>query len=207
MKRTLLRLALLAGATVSASDLGAQVSKNAGFYLNGHVNAGALSKADDDDGWGPGPGLVAGYGFGQHWSVYFAADDSWLNYDDGAEIDDTRPVDLVDLGVRYSFGSDSSLIRPYVNVAFTGLIEHYDAPPGVNGLVNGRGEGDGFTAGAGVQWFVSRRFAVDAAVQGTWANLDQFYVNGDDELDADDFGFRETDVTATRLQLGVTWHP
>lgn len=195
MKRTLLLSALFAGATLSAADLSAQQ----GLSLNAHLNGATLELDDfDDSERGGGLGLAVGYGFNDNWSVYFNVDGSAVKFedeDDGNE----RALGFADLGVRYSFGNSFSRLRPYVNVAVTGVAESYDGDESFD-EEDETLSGGGITAGGGVQYFFSPALALDAGLQGTWGNFSSYEV-GDEEGDVD------LDFSTARLQVGVTWRP
>lgn len=104
----------------------------------------------------------------------------------------------VDLGARYRFGNPSRALRPYVEGAVTGISAH--ARPWVDEggeQVHGtRSTGTGFTAGAGVEYFVSPRLGVDLGVTHSLGRFTRPVASGFDK------GF-----SATRLHLGLTWRP
>lgn len=206
MKRTLLLSALFAGAALSAGDLHAQVSTAAGLSLNAHLNGSSLEGEDDEEETGLGLGLALGYGFTENWSVFLNVDGAEVKYDEEDEGNE-RTLGIVDLGVRYTFGGTDLRLRPYAQAAFSGVAERLTLDDDFEDVhVDITGSGTAFTAGAGLQYFFSPALALDASLQGTWGTFDEFDVDGEG-LDEDDIEFVESDFTAVRLQVGVTWHP
>ncbi|HEY0024044.1 MAG TPA: hypothetical protein VGB24_14080 [Longimicrobium sp.] len=117
--------------------------------------------------------------------------------------DEPDESDLVlahfDIGGRLNFGTTTSALRPYVNAAFSGVAEGASGEPGGEDVVL---SGAGLTLGGGLQYFVSPRFALDGALQGSFGKFTQIHEgDGPTELEED------RKFTTARLQLGVTWHP
>jgi opacity protein-like surface antigen len=205
MKRTLIASALLAGAALTAGDLSAQASKNAGFMLNAHLSGNSIQwdlgeidpDAETDAETGGGFGVGLGYGFGERFAVIVNLDAATVSYPDDNEDDGERALVHFDIGGRFNFGSTASALRPYVNAAITGVAE-------------GEGEGDeqvlvsgsGFSVGGGLQYFFTPSLALDAGLQGTFGNFTEVTL-GDESTELDE----DISFTTARLQLGVTWHP
>lgn len=203
MKRTLIASALFAGTMLSAGNLNAQVSKNSGFLLNLHLAGNSIESSVEDmeseRESGGGLGLGIGYGFGERFALVINLDAASVSSDE----EDAGDVDLAlahfDVGGRLNFGSTASAIRPYVNVAFSGVAEGTTSEDEDENVTI---SGGGYTLGGGLQYFFSPRFALDAALQGTFGEFKKIQV-GDESAEIDeDFKF-----TTARLQLGVTWHP
>lgn len=203
MKRTLIASALFAGTLLSAGNLDAQVSKNSGFLLNLHLAGNSIKwdveGEDTERESGGGLGLGLGYGFGERFALVINLDAASVSSDDADAGDEDLALAHFDIGGRLNFGSTASAIRPYVNVAISGVAE---------GTTSGDEDenvtisGGGYTLGGGLQYFFSPRFALDAALQGTFGEFTKIQV-GDESADLDeDFKFN-----TARLQLGVSWHP
>lgn len=203
MKRTLITTALLAGSLFAASDLDAQVSKASGFMLNAHLTGTSLTTGEgenESEDNGGGLGLVVGYGFTDRLAVYLAIDGSSMKPD--GEEGEEYALGQADLGIRYTFGSTASALRPYVNAALNGTA--------ITDEVSDEGQtfdvtisGGGLTLGGGVQYFFSPSLALDVALQGSAGTLSTLEIDGE-EIDLED---EEVDFSAGRLQLGITWHP
>jgi opacity protein-like surface antigen len=203
MKRTLIASALLAGTVLAAGNLDAQVSKNSGFMLNVHLAGNSIKwdveGEDTETETGGGLGLGLGYGFGERFALVVNLDAASVSSDgEGAEDEDLALAHF-DIGGRLNFGSTASAVRPYLNVAFSGVAEgttNEDADENVTI------SGAAYTLGGGLQYFFSPRFALDAALQGSFGEFTQIQV-GDESTEFDE----DVKFTTARLQLGVTWHP
>jgi outer membrane protein W len=201
VNKKLIFSALVAGAALTSTDLSAQLSKNAGFMLNGHLQGASISVEDDDAEIGFGGGITAGYNFNERLGLYLTLATASIK-PDGEE--ESLGLGQVDLGLRYTFGSTASKLRPYLNAALSGValveqdVEREEGEVGDLSL-----SGGALTLGGGVQYFFSRSLALDVALQGSAGNFSTLSFDGDDvELEGEQF-----DLTATRLQVGLTWHP
>ncbi len=205
MKRIDGLCALLAGALLCAGGLSAQ-SDNRGFMLNLHLAGNALTYTGDEaePETGGGLGLALGYGFNDRIVLYFNLDAAAIEYDEdaGEAPDETYDAVTGDLGLRVNFGHEGMKLRPYLNAALTGvaLAEAFETLPGdeVETILSG----GGLTIGGGLQYFVSRRLALDVALQATQGAFTNVRVDDEDEDLETGIAF-----SASRLQLGVTWHP
>lgn len=205
MKHTIGLSALVAGALLSAGNLGAQLSDNSGFMLNVHLAGNAITPigADAEAETGGGLGLALGYGFNDRIILYFNVDAAAIEYDEDVTDapDDTYDLVTGDLGVRVNFGNPGLKLRPYINAAFTGVAigEQYElVGEDVDQIVSG----GGVTIGGGLQYFFSPSLALDLGLQATQGALTQ--VSIDDEEEEFDQGAA---FTSSRVQLGLTWHP
>ncbi|HEX8318766.1 outer membrane beta-barrel protein [Longimicrobium sp.] len=150
MIRNLVSLAVLSIA-LSAQSASAQLSSNPparsdgrGFSLGMTLSGSRLSSAVEQ-GATPtrsGLGLTLRYGVSEKVSAF-------LRYDYGYQHGQTA------LGARYTFGDASQRLRPYVEAA---------ASRGV--MVDGdrHGVGAGIVAGAGLEYSLSRRVALDVGL-------------------------------------------
>lgn len=204
MKHTIGLSALLAGALLSAGSLSAQ-SDNSGFMLNLHLVGNAFSGtgAEAQTESGGGLGLALGYGFNDRIALYLNVDAAAIEYDDDRvdAPDETFDAVTADLGVRVNFGNEGMKLRPYINAAFTGVAaaEQYDVlGEDVDQVISG----GGVTIGGGLQYFFSPKLALDLGLQATQGAFTQVAIDDEDEEFDEGVAF-----TASRVQLGVTWHP
>jgi opacity protein-like surface antigen len=203
MKRTLIASALFAGTMLSAGNLHAQVSKNSGFLLNLHLAGNSIKwdvegeETERESGGGLGLGL--GYGFGERFALVLNLDAASVSSDEEGGGDEDLALAHFDVGGRLNFGSTASALRPYVNVAFSGVAEGTTSEDADENVTI---SGAGYTLGGGLQYFFSPKFALDAALQGTFGEFTKIQV-GDESADFDE----DIKFTTARLQLGVTWHP
>ncbi|HEY0024595.1 MAG TPA: outer membrane beta-barrel protein [Longimicrobium sp.] len=210
MRHIIIRSALLAAAVLSAPRAVAQVSDNSGLLLN--LNAAGAVLNTESQGvksreTGTGFGFLLGYGFNERIALYLAVDALQVRYDGGREIeelDGEYVVGQLDIGLRYTFLGAGSALRPYVSaaIASTGVADEFADEEGGEPFVASAG-GSGFSVGAGLQYFVSRRLAVELAVQESITSLSEFEKDGE----AIDPAGAGSDLTVARLKLGVTWHP
>ena len=199
MKRTIGLSALVAGALLSAGSLSAQ-SDNSGFMLNVHLLGNGVSNvgADAEMETGGGLGVAVGYGFNDRIALYLNVDAAAIEYDEDEDApDDTYDAVTADLGVRMNFGNEGMKVRPYINAAFSGLAVAEEFDEGDTMIAGG-----GLTVGGGVQYFFSRRLALDLGLQATQGAFTEVTVDDEDEELDEGIAF-----TASRFQLGVTWHP
>jgi opacity protein-like surface antigen len=109
----------------------------------------------------------------------------------------------VDLGARYRFGARGAALRPYVEVAATraassSALEVYENGLPVEGTRHTRGMG--FTAGAGVEYAVTRTLGIDV---GMAVSRGSFSTG---EFRGEEFAIDERFTTA-RINVGLTWRP
>ncbi|HWK89477.1 MAG TPA: outer membrane beta-barrel protein, partial [Longimicrobium sp.] len=170
MKRTLLLLS--AAALATAAPLHAQLSKNSGFVGNLHLNGSSITLTGDDNETeaGGGVGLMLGYGFNENITLFFNFDFAqaeYANEDDDIAGDGNFDLAHGDLGLRVNFGSTASRVRPFVIAAFSGIVEADEGEDELGNEVEAQITGGGLTVGGGVQYFFSRRFALDAGLSVT----------------------------------------
>src|SRR5688500_8629462 len=173
MKFPLLKTAL-ATALCTGSALHAQEYSNRGFMLNLHVGSASFieTAADGLEETGGGAGFALGWGFTDRTMLYLNGEVSEVEYDDGSvqPEDATYEAATADLGVRFSFGHDFQSLRPFVNVAVTGITRTDRVLDAVEGMeYEVETSAFGITAGGGLQWYFARKFAFDGSVQVTTA--------------------------------------
>jgi opacity protein-like surface antigen len=202
VNKKLIISALLAGGAFRAGDLAAQASTNAGFLLNAHVQNAAVRVGESDSSieTGIGGGITAGYNYNERLGLYLTLDGTRIQ-DDG---DDAVVLAQADLGVRYTFGGTSGALRPYLNAAVSGVaLRGEDDDPDTDERVDYTYSGPAFTVGAGLQYFLSPRLALDGGIQASVGKLNSLRIDGDEV----DLGPSEIDITTSRLQIGLAWHP
>jgi len=165
-----------------------------GFSLGGHAavigaNPGSFGenshRTDPARVTGGGGGLVVAYGVNEWLTVALNGD--------GHESEDDRSLTFADIGAQL-FVPTGNRVRPHLDVALTGRRAEFTAN---GGAIDTRGSS--LTIGGGLLYFVSRSFALDAALLWTTGDLDQ-YVDGERVKDAQAIG-----VSGTRFLIGVRW--
>jgi hypothetical protein len=104
-------------------------------------------------------------------------------------------LDHVDAGLRWHFVGAARALVPSLDLAFsrrTATKLYYDGVPV---------SGDAFSAGAGLQYFVSRTAALGTTVR--WM-AGEFSRIGSGAATVKGF---ELDATSARLDFGFTWYP
>ena len=191
-----IQLASLAALLASSAPLTAQAplqSRTSGFTAGASVNGSSLS------GWGEsspdaggGFGVRAGYGLSR--LQLFAALDFGVMA--GGKLGTDYGIGHGEAGARYSFRSDSRALRPYVQATVLRLVtlEGEDTDEMTS-------SGAGYSAGAGVEYFLRRSIAVDLGVSRTRGSITvtENHAGARGDLDA---GY-----ATTRVTLGLNWHP
>jgi opacity protein-like surface antigen len=203
MKNTVRALVLAALAGTVALPAAAQledpvVRSNAqGFNLGLFLN-GSAADVDDEVESGGGLSLHAGYGFTQNLGL-FARLSAAAIQSEGLE-DDQYGLAHFDLGLRYSVGSTASALRPFVQGGLTSRAAAFDL--GSEGLLETRGTG--FTAGGGLEYFVSPALAIEGGLSFSFGEMDEGRLDGSEWVDLEEAAI---DMRTTRFDLGVSWHP
>lgn len=198
MKKLVVALATataLLGATTGASAQ--DRSSTRGLLLGLHLGAAAVQLDEEGAGGaenGGGLGLTLGYGFTDHFALLLRADGASINYEDDVE-EGSYGLGNVDLGGRYSFGSAAAALRPYaeLGVSATALVDEIEDEEITF-------SGGAVFLGGGLEYFFSRRVALDAGL-----------VIGKGKLTTVEFGgtstddFEDLDFTTSRLNVGVSF--
>jgi opacity protein-like surface antigen len=201
--RTLVLAATLAGtfSTTAAAQMDDPIQRsntagfNLGLFLNG--SAAQVEDADETDS-GAGLSLHAGYGFTPNVGVFARLSAAAIQAE-GFE-DDQYALAHFDLGLRYSFGSTASPVRPYLSGAVSGRAASFDL--GSEGMLDVRGSG--FTAGGGLEYFVQPNLAIEGGLSFSFGEFNEGRLDGSEWVDLDD---EALDMNTTRFDLGVSWHP
>lgn len=173
-----------------------------GFILGGHLTGVSLDTEDREQDDGGGFGFVVGYGFRNRVSLFLNVSVAHMRATEEGASD--YVLGEGDLGVRYTFGSTAARWRPFLAAALSGVTVTYENVEfGEFGRVDVAISGPAFTAGGGVQLFLSPRVAIDGGLLWSGGSFDTVEV--DDvtvELDEND----RVDLTTFRLQVGLRYH-
>jgi hypothetical protein len=134
-----------------------------------------------------GGGLTVAYGLNDWLTIALTGD--------ARESGNDRHVAFADLGAQV-FLPGGSRVRPHLDLALTGRRAEFDA---ASNEIDSRGAG--LSVGGGALYFLSRSFALDAALLWTPGDLDR-YADGERVKDVDAIG-----VSGTRFLIGVRWFP
>lgn len=203
MKRFLLISAflLMSTALVHAQGAISMQSNGEGFFVGLHLGA-ATWTVDDlqiDAESGGGGGLTVGYGFSQLISAYLSADAASISPDLG----ESYTLGHGDLGVLFTFGSTTSAVRPYADVAFGVRQASADLVDDTTGQTEELTiSGTGLTVGGGVRYHLSLPLAIDAGVKASFGNLTEA------ELGGVTIQLPESaSANSIRINVGVVWFP
>jgi opacity protein-like surface antigen len=165
-----------------------------GFSLGGHVAViGVNPDAFDMNGQATNParltmtggGLTVAYGLNEWFTIALTGD--------GRESEHDRHFTFADIGAQV-FLPGGSRLRPHFDIALTGRRAEFDA---ASDEIDTRGAG--WSVGGGALYFLSRSFALDAALLWTGGGLDRL-ADGERVTDVDAIG-----VSGTRFLIGVRW--
>lgn len=168
MKTASLVAAILACAALSAGPAAAQLGGGAqpvrsdarGLGVGVQVNRTGLAEGGGRTVLGAGAGLTVSYGTTDAVSLFARAGTGYRS-------------SQLDLGVRYRFGSAAGALRPYLEGAVTTIAASRPVPNPADGEDSVRLWGVGGTVGAGVEYFVSPRLALDLGVTATAGRFQQ----------------------------------
>ncbi|HMF93434.1 MAG TPA: outer membrane beta-barrel protein [Vicinamibacterales bacterium] len=188
----------LCGIVALASPASAQAQtpdiSTRGFSLGGHVAViGANADSFGENGHRADPARVTAGGGG--FVVAYGVNE-WLTValnGDGHESEDDRHLTFADIGAQL-FVPAGNRVRPHFDVALTGRRAEFTANSAPFDT-----RGSSLTIGGGLLYFVSRSFALDAALLWTAGDLDR-YADGKRVKDADAIG-----VSGIRFLIGVRW--
>jgi hypothetical protein len=195
--RMLALAAVLAGTFATGAQAQAR-SNTAGFNLGVFLNGTALDVEDADEiESGAGGSVHLGYGFNQSIQIFTRIGAASIEPEGGA---DSYTVAHVDLGARYTFGSEMSALRPFVLAAVTGRAASFDL--GDDDTIDLRGPA--LTAGVGLGYFVSPSLAIEGGFSFSFGEFNEGRLNDDDWEDLEDEAIK---ANSTRFDLGLSWYP
>jgi hypothetical protein len=191
--------ALLAGSgALSAQEdqlpaAAATRSQTNGFMVGASLNASSLSGLGQS-------GADAGGGIGARIGYGFSRLQIFAGLDAGSMTGGNQGVDYgaghVEAGARYSLGSDSRLLRPYVQAALMRLV-----------AIEGEGadevttSGGGYSAGVGAEYFARRSLSVDLGLSHSRGSFSMAETSSGMQRGLD------RGYATTRLTLGLNWRP
>ncbi|MDQ6612250.1 MAG: porin family protein [Gemmatimonadota bacterium] len=184
-------------AAQGAATMGGR-SNTQGMVVGAHVGGTSLAFDGAKSETGGGGGVLVGYGFNQQFMLYVGFDVAKVkvNYTTDAATSNSTLTN-VDLGVRYSFANPARALVPYLDAAITGRRVSATALS-----VDRSTSGPAFTGGAGVQYFVNSKVAVDANFQYTTGKFTKTKIGGvsQDVTNA-------SSSNSSRLNVGVRFYP
>ena len=190
----------LAVALLSASAMSVQgqvIPDTRGLHLGAAVNATSIKLdetafSDDERENGYGANLYLGYNFTRNLGLLVSLTAANINDSDTEDFS----VAHVDLAGRVSFPGRSALV-PYLELSVAGVGAEYLASGGEVEL-----EGGGVGFGGGLNYFFTRRAALDLGFRYTVGEFGTAKI-ADREVDSGDgVGFN-----TTRLNLGLAFYP
>lgn len=191
--------ALSAALLLSAAPLAAQspaASSIRGFSLGAHLNASSITVDEDlyevEDGGG-GFALQVGYGFTPRVAMFLEGT--------AAALESDVALAHVDFGLRYAFTSPTRRWVPFLEVALTGRAIAQEDVVVEGETVNVSRSGGGLTLGAGLQYYMTPKWAIGAGLKLTGGELSEYTVDNVTIRDLD------IDASSTRFNVGVTWYP
>jgi opacity protein-like surface antigen len=191
-------LALLA----TAPNLQAQASTTRGFTVGVHASGASLSIEGEERNDAGGLGAIVGYGFNRRFTVFLQADNARFDEQSSGDIEGDWTMTHVDLGVRFSFANSLRRWIPFLQGSF-GLRSVDVNDPVVDGNPenNVSLSGTSFTLGGGVDFYLSRAWALEAQLLWSDGEFNTLEVNN---VSVSGLDF---DASSTRLNLGVRWWP
>lgn len=191
MKKASLVAVTLACAALLAVPAAAQVvtgspvvrSDTRGFGVGVQLDRIGLMFGDGRTVLGAGLGVTASYGVSDALSLFARAGTGYRS-------------SHLDAGARYRFGSAAGALRPYVEAGVTTVRATRDAWYPEDGQQSLRSRGLGVTAGAGVEYYISPRLALDAGVTLTGGRFEENPATG----------LRDGFATS-RVQVGIQFRP
>ena len=181
----------------------AKMFSTKGVSFRAHFNATSWHLDDnrffDDEQRGGGIGFGVSYGFNELVTLVFNVDAAGIQQDFGSDY----AVVHGDLGVRFTFASNEKKLRPFAQVAFTGLgaerdfrvIISDDFRPGTVEAYGG-----GLAVGGGIMYFFNQKLALDIGLDLTFGEIGTVKYR-DVSLDRDIASF------SSRLNAGIAWYP
>ncbi len=165
-----------------------------GAALNGtSIRLDETAFSDDDRDSGLGASIYAGYNFTNHLGLLLSVTGAKVSTDDTEDY----TVAHVDLLGRASFPGPSALV-PYLELGAAGVGVGY-TPDGEDEVEL---DGIGFTVGAGLNYFFTRRAAFDLGVRYTFGEFDSGEIRDRNIETGDGVGFN-----TMRLNLGIAFYP
>ncbi len=189
---------ILLSAVIAAPASAQRVTDVRGLHLGAALNATSIkldetSFSDDDRDSGLGANIYAGYNFTKNLGLLLSATAALVNTDDTEDY----TVAHLDLLGRVSFPGRSALV-PYLELGVARLGVGY-TPDGEDEVEL---EGTGITVGGGLNYFFTRRAALDLGFRYTMGEFGSAQIRDRDIETGDGVGFN-----TARLNLGIAFYP
>jgi hypothetical protein len=141
---------------------------------------------------GEGGGVILGYGFNRHVSLYADGSDALMNAATGG----TYSLAHADLGFRVHFRSGPHALVPFLEFGATGRTVST-----TQGTTTYSSTGVGGSAGAGFNAYFTRSVALSAAVDWSIGSFNNYQI--------DNLGVAgpSVDAQTARVHLGLVWFP
>jgi hypothetical protein len=183
--------------------------RRTGFVLGVYTMAApglSLSGADIDDGpfrtnFGPGGGVMIGYGFNRTFSGYASVDVAKQSASD-PDIGGSFGLRHIELGARANLPYGSRTTVPYLTASYgrrslgARVTDYFEGTE-----YDMRLSGGMFGVGGGVEHVISPTLAVDGGLSlgfGSFSHAD---------IDGASGPFAVNGTTSVRLKIGMTWRP
>jgi len=183
--------------------------RRAGFVL-GVYTMGApgltLSGADIEDGpfktgFGPGAGVMVGYGFNRTFSGYASVDVAKQSAND-ADIGGSFGLRHIELGARANLPYGSGVTVPYLTASYGRRSLGARVTDDFEGAeYDMRLSGGMFGIGGGVEHVISPTLAVDGGLALAFGSFSHAEIGGESG------SFAVNGTTSVRLRVGMTWRP
>ncbi len=192
---------LIAAAPLAAQGSTGPASTTKGWFVGFHLGSASIEAEEifptDDTYSGGGAGLHFGYGFTPKFALAFDLTGSGVD----VEGEDVAMAHF-DIMARYAFTSPTRRVVPFLEAGFSGRAIGQE-----NAMIEEGGptgdltiSGGGFTFGAGIQYYMTPRWALGAGFKTTNGEFSRIQL---DNVSVDGF---ELDGTTTRFNIGITWY-
>jgi len=195
--------------TRPATQIATPDGRRTGFVL-GVYTMGApgltLSGADIDGGpfrtgFGPGAGVMLGYGFNRTFSGYASVDVAKQSAND-ADLGGSFGLRHIELGARANLPYGNAATVPYLTASYgrrslgARVTDDFEGTEYEMQLSGGM-----FGVGGGIEHAISPTLAVDGGLALAFGRF------GHAEIDGESGPFAVNGTTSVRLRLGMTWRP
>jgi len=183
--------------------------RRTGFMIGVYTIAApgvTVSGPDIDEGpfrtaFGPGGGVLVGYGFNRTFSGYASADVAKQGAND-ADLSGSFGLRHLEVGARANLPYGDGATIPYVNASFGSRAlgaRVQDAEE--ERAYDMKLSGGMFGVGGGVEHVLSPTLAMDGGLQIAFGRF------GHADIDGESFPISVNGTTSIRLRLGMTWRP
>lgn len=196
-------------ATKPVSQITTPDGRRTGFVL-GVYTMGApgltLSGADIEDGpfktgFGPGGGVMVGYGFNRTFAGYASVDVAKQSATD-ADIGGSFGLRHIELGARANLPYGSGATVPYLTASYGRRALGARVTDNFAGTeFDMRLSGGMFGVGGGVEHVISPTLAVDGGLALAFGSFSHAQIDGESG------SFAVNGTTSIRLRVGMTWRP